>query len=230
MACICVPAGAATVSSSCSIAQRFPWRGIVAFFTCCREDKMLSWPKSNSNLERTLVLSNMTAVVKTLVPAKSRKSFLSTNIPFLDRNNTDEFSTRFQEDFQPFSFKKVNSFPQPTPAQVDHKDLRHIKEQLTEVMESYPHHPLPKITRKKRWTTLYNSFKMQTDPAEVDFQTTQSQTFCPKPFQPPATLMRPLQSFKNIQQEETPPESTNKSTFTPHQRSPVAKATAKHLG
>lgn len=172
----------------------------------------------------------MTAVVKTLLPARPVKSFLSTNIPFLDRNNPDEFSTRFQEDFQHLSFKKVNSIPQPTPAQVDHKDLRHIKEQLTEAKESYPHHPLPKRTRKPQWTTLYTSFKMQTDAEEVDFQTTQSQTFCPKPFHPPATLMRPLQSIKNIQQEEKPPESTNKSTFTPHQSSPVVKATAKHLG
>lgn len=178
-------------------------------------------------MKGTLVLPNMTAVVKTLVPARPVNSFLSTNIHFSDRN-PDEFTTRFQEDFQPFSIKKVNPTPQPTPAQVHHKDLRHIKEQLTEAKESYPPHALPKITHKKQWTTLYTSFKMQTDPMEVDFQTTQSQSFCQKPFHPPANLIRPLQSIKNT--KEALPESTNKSTFTPHQSSPVGKATVKHLG
>lgn len=172
----------------------------------------------------------MTAVVKTLLPARPVKSFLSTNIPFLDRNNPDEFSTRFQEDFPAFPYNKTKPVRQLTPAQVDHKDLRRIKEQLTEAMVSYHRHPLPNKTNKPRWTTLYTNFKMQTDPREIAFLTTQSQNFCPKPLQPPPLPIRPLESIKKLQQVEKLPESTNKSTFTPHQSFPAVKATSKRLG
>ncbi|KAK2908049.1 hypothetical protein Q8A73_009122 [Channa argus] len=169
----------------------------------------------------------MTAVVKTLTPARPVKSFLSTNIPFLDRNNQDAFSTHFQDDFKPLSIKKARPFCPSTPAQVINKDLRYKKEHLTETMESYHLHPLPKITRTPRWSLLYTNFKMQTDPSEATFLTTQSQNFCPKAFQPPSTLMRPPQSIK-IQQVEKLPESTTKATFTPHVGYPIAKAKAKH--
>lgn len=174
----------------------------------------------------------MTAVVKTLIQARpvGKEVLLSTNIPFLDRNNPDAFSTRFKEDFQPFSSKKVEPVCPPAPAQVDHKDLRHNKEYLTEAMVSYHPHPLPRMTRTPRWTTLCTNFKMQTDPGEAAFLTTQSQKFRPQPFQPPPTPIRQTEAIKKIQQVEKLPESTNKASFTPHCGSPVIKATVKHLG
>ncbi|XP_040895693.1 uncharacterized protein LOC121183007 [Toxotes jaculatrix] len=171
----------------------------------------------------------MTAVVKTLIPAHPVEFLLSTNIPFLDRNNPDAYSTRFREDFQPCSFKKAEPVHQPIPAQVDHKDLRHIKECLTETMVSYHHHPLPQITRTPQWTKLYTNFKMQTDPREVTFLTTQSQNFKPQHFQAPPTPFRLTEAIKKIQQVEKFPDSTSKATFTPHYGVPVVKATVKHL-
>lgn len=97
----------------------------------------------------------MTAVVKTQIQPHpvGKEVVLSSNIPFLDRN-PDAFSTRFQEDFQPLSTKKAEDVRRPTPAQVDHKDLRYIKEYLTEAMDSYQRHPLPQMTRTQHWTTL----------------------------------------------------------------------------
>lgn len=174
----------------------------------------------------------MTALVKTLIPARpvGKDFLLSTNIPFLDRNHPDAFSTRFQEDFQPFSSRKAEPVRQAVAAEVDHKDLKHIKEYLTEGMASYQRHPLPQMTRTPRWTTLYTNFKMQTDPGEAGFLTTQSQNFRPQPFQPPPTAIRQTPATKKIQQVEKTPESINKASFTPHQRSPVVKASAKHLG
>ncbi|XP_028443958.1 uncharacterized protein LOC114561975 isoform X2 [Perca flavescens] len=173
----------------------------------------------------------MTAVVKTLSQARpvGKDFHLSTNIPFLDRNNPDAFSTCSQKDFQPLSSKKAEPFRPPTKAQLDHKDLRHIKEYLTEAMVSYHRHPLLQITRTPRWTTLHTNFKMQTDPGEVAFLTTQSQNFQPQPFQPPPTLIRHTKVNKKTQHVEKLPESTNKASFTLHRRCPVVKATAKHL-
>lgn len=229
MECICVPAEAATLSSSsCSTARRFPWRGIVAFFSLLQREMAVLTKERQSQKEEPAI-SSVTAAVKTLAPARPIKSLPSTSILFLDRNNPDNFSTRFQEDFQPFPLKKVKPFRPSLSANVDHKDVRHINEILTEAKDSYHYHPLPKLTRLPRWTTLYTNFKMQTDPTEVGFLTTQSQAFCPKPFHPPAPCFWPSQSFK-VQQVEAPPESTNKSSFTPHQSSAVVKASAKHLG
>ncbi len=171
----------------------------------------------------------MTAVVKTLIQARP-EFLLSTNIPFLDRNNPDAFSTRFKEDFQPFYSKKAEPVSQPAPAQVDHKDLRHIKEYLTEAMVSYHPHPLSQMTRTPRWPTLCTNFKMQADPREVAFLTTQSEKFRPEPFQPPPTPIRQTEAIKKIQQVEKLPESTNKASFAPHRGSPAVKASAKHLG
>lgn len=175
---------------------------------------------------------SMTAVVKTLIPARpaGKEFFLSTNIPFLDRNNPDAFSTRFQEDFQYVSSKKAEPACQLAPAQVDHKDLRYIKEYLTEAMVSYRRHPLPQMTRTPRWPSLFTNFKMQTDPEEVAFLTTQSQQYQPQPFQPRPTPIRQTLATKKIQQVEKPLESTNKASFTPHNSFPVVKATVKHLG
>ncbi|XP_029001813.1 uncharacterized protein LOC114853070 isoform X2 [Betta splendens] len=170
----------------------------------------------------------MAPAVKTLVPARPVKSVLSTNILFLDGNNPDDFSTCFQEDFQHFSCKKVKPFCPSFPARVDHKDVRHINEKLTEAMDSYRHHPLPMMTRVPRWAMLHTNIKMEADPTEAGFLTTQSQAFCPKPSQPPTTRFRPSQSFK-VQQVEPLPESTNKSSFPPHQSSAVVKVAAKHL-
>lgn len=174
----------------------------------------------------------MTAVVKTLIPARleGKDALLSTHIPFLDRNNPKAFISSFQEDFQPLSSKKVDPVSQPTPAQVDHKDLRHIKEYLTEAMVSYQRPPLPQITRTPSWTRLYTNFKMQTDPGEVDFLTTQSQKFCPQPLQAPPTSIRPSLAIKKIQHMEKLPESIQKASFPAHHGSPLVKATVKHLG
>ncbi|XP_044056382.1 uncharacterized protein si:dkey-13m1.5 [Siniperca chuatsi] len=173
----------------------------------------------------------MTAVVKTLIQAHPvGKEFpLSTNIPFMDRNNPDAFSTCFREDFKTFSSKKAEPAHQPTPAQMDHKDLRHIKEYLTEAMVSYQHLPLPQMTRTPRCTKLYTNFKMQTDPGEVALLTTQSKKFWPQPFQHPPTPIQQTLAIKQIQQVDKIPESTNKASFIPHHGSHVVKATAKHL-
>ncbi|XP_034737111.1 uncharacterized protein LOC117950303 [Etheostoma cragini] len=174
----------------------------------------------------------MTAVVKTLsLNRPVGKDFhLSTNIPFLDRNNPDAFSTCSQKDFQPFSSKKAEPFRPPAQAQLDHKDLRYIKEYLTEAMVSYQRQPMLQITRTPRWTTLYTNFKMQTDPGEVSFLTTQSQNFPPRAFQPPPTLIRHTKASKKTQHLEKLPESTSKASFISHRRRcPVVKATAKHL-
>ncbi|XP_037626106.1 uncharacterized protein LOC119488471 [Sebastes umbrosus] len=113
--------------------------------------------------------------------------------------------------------------------QVDHKDLRHIKEYLTEAKASYPCHSLPEITRTPCWTKFYTNFKMQTDPGEVAFLTTQAQTYQPWPFQPRPTPIRHPEAAKMIQHVGKLPESTNKASFTPHRHCPVVKATAKHL-
>ncbi|KAL7397247.1 hypothetical protein ABVT39_019155 [Epinephelus coioides] len=173
----------------------------------------------------------MTAMVKTLIQARpvGKDFLLSTNIPFLDRNNPDAFTKHFQEDFQPFSSKKQEVVPPPIPAQVDHKDLRHIKEYLTEARVSYHCHPLPQITRTPPLTALHTNFKMQTDPGEVTFLTTQSQKFQPWPFQHPPTPIRHTETTKKIQHVETLPESTSKASFTPHHHCPVVKAASKHL-
>ncbi|GAA6235333.1 uncharacterized protein LOC108896134 [Lates japonicus] len=173
----------------------------------------------------------MTALVKTLIPACPVEYLVFTNIPFLDKNNPDVYSTRFKEDFQPCSSKKVEPVPPAITAQVDHRDLRHIKEYLSEATASYHRHPLPQITRTPRWAKLCTNFKMQTDPGEAasSFLTTQSQKFQPQPFQAPPTPFRLTEAIKKIEQEEKFPESTNKATFTLHHGSPVIKPTVKHL-
>ncbi|XP_073332591.1 uncharacterized protein [Pagrus major] len=172
----------------------------------------------------------MTAAVKNLVKARpaDKEFLLSTNIPFLD-SNPDAFSTRFQEDFKPSPNKKTVSFSLPSLAQVDHKDVRYIKEYLTEAMVSYKRHPLPQITHIPRWTTLCTNFKMQTDNREVAFLTTHSQKFQPLPFLARRAPIRKALAIKKIQQVEKTPESTNQASFTPQHGSPVVKATVKHL-
>lgn len=174
---------------------------------------------------------NMTAVVKNLIRARpaDKEFLLSTNIPFLD-GNPDAFSTRFQEDFQPSSPKKIVSFSLPTPAQVDHKDVRYIKEYLTDALVSYKRHPLPQITRIPRWPALCTNFKMQTDNRKDTFLTTQSQKFQPQPFQARRAPIQPVLAIKKIQQVEWTAESTSQASFTPQHVSPVVKATVKHLG
>ncbi|CAK6972187.1 uncharacterized protein LOC122989106 isoform X1 [Scomber scombrus] len=173
----------------------------------------------------------MTAVVKTLIPARpvGKDSFLSTNIPFLDRNNPKAFSTSFKEHFQPVCSKKADPVSHPSPAQVDHKDLRYIKEYLTEAMVSYQRHPLPQITRTPSWAKLYTNFKMQRDHGEVGFLTTQSQTFQPRPFQPPSASIQPSLAIKTMQQVEQFPESIQKDSYPPKNGSPPIKPTVKHL-
>uniref|UniRef100_A0A3B4U4D7 Si:dkey-13m1.5 n=1 Tax=Seriola dumerili TaxID=41447 RepID=A0A3B4U4D7_SERDU len=133
------------------------------------------------------------------------------------------------EDFKPCSSKKAEPVPQPMPAQVDHKDLRHVKEYKTEAMVSYHPHSLPQITRTPRWTKLCTNFKMQTDPKEVTFLTTHSEKLQPQPFQAPPTPIRQSEAIKKIQQVEKLPKSTYKATFNPHRGSPVVKPTVKHL-
>ncbi|XP_071342818.1 uncharacterized protein [Trachinotus anak] len=171
----------------------------------------------------------MTAVVKTLVPACPSEFLPSTKLPFVDKDNPDGYSTTFKEDFKPCSFKKAEPVYKPTPAQVHHRDLKHIKEYLTEPMVSYHRHPLPQTASIPRWTALLTNFKMQTDPREVTFPTIQSQKLQPQPFQAPPAPIRQTQAIKRIQQVEKTPESTNKATFTPHRGSPVVKPTVKHL-
>ncbi|XP_023133972.2 uncharacterized protein si:ch211-198o12.4 [Amphiprion ocellaris] len=170
----------------------------------------------------------MTAVVKTLIPARPVGKELLSNIPFLDTNNPDVYSTRFQEDFQHFNSKKAEPLCQPSPAQVIHNNLKH-KEYLTEVKMSYQYHPLKPTTCIPKWTTLLTNFKMQTDPKEVTFLSTQSQQYQPHPFQPPAAPIRPTLVTKNIQQEQTLSESTTQAAFIRHHSSPLVKATVKHL-
>lgn len=183
-------------------------------------------------MSRTRLVSNMTAVVKTLIPARpvGKDSYLSTNIPFLGGKNPKAFSTSFKEHFQPVCSKKADPVSHPSPAQVDHKDLRYIKEYLTEAMVSYPRHPLPEITRTPSWAKLYTNFKMQRDHGEVGFLTTQSQTFQPRPFQPPSASIQPSLAIKTTQQVEQFPESIQKDSYPPKQGSPPIKPTVKHLG
>ncbi|XP_044217720.1 uncharacterized protein LOC122989106 isoform X1 [Thunnus albacares] len=169
------------------------------------------------------MVSNMTAMVETLIPARP------VHIPALDRHNPKPFSTSFQEDFQPVFSKKVDPVSEPIPADVDHKDLRHNKEYLTEVKASYQRHPLPQITRAPCRTRFCTNFKMQTDPGEIDYLTTTSQKFRPQPFQPPPTSIRPSLAIKKIQQVEKLPESIQKASFPPQHGSPLIKATVKHL-
>ncbi|XP_076581947.1 uncharacterized protein LOC143317992 [Chaetodon auriga] len=171
----------------------------------------------------------MTPVVKTLIQGRpvGREFLRSTNIPFLD-SSPDAFSTSFQEDFQPFSSERAES-SQPTQAHVDHKDLKHIEEYLTEAMVSYQRHKLPQMSRTPRWTKLSTNFKMQADPREVAFHTTHFQNFQPQPFQPPPAPIRQTLDIKKIQQVEKLPQSTSKASFTPHHGCPVVKAMVKHL-
>ncbi|XP_034439654.1 uncharacterized protein LOC117760616 isoform X1 [Hippoglossus hippoglossus] len=96
-------------------------------------------------------------------------------------------------------------------------------------MASYQCHPLPQMTRTPQMTRLRTNFEMQTDPEEVAFLTTYSQKFQAWPFQVPPTPIRPTQAVKNNQHVEKLPESTNRSTFTPHHSPSIVKATAKHL-
>ncbi|XP_051233428.1 uncharacterized protein si:dkey-13m1.5 [Dicentrarchus labrax] len=171
----------------------------------------------------------MTALVKTLVQARPvGKNRLSTNIPFPD-NNPDVYSTSFQEDFQPFTSKKAEPFSLPTHVEVDHKDLRYFKDYLTEAMVSYQRHPLPQIHCTPHWNALRTNFKMQTDPGEDHFLTTQSQKFPHHPFQPLRTPIRQPLAAKKIQQLEKLQESTTRASFTLHRGSPVVKVKVKHL-
>ena len=177
------------------------------------------------------MVSSMTAVVKTLIQARpvGKDRLLSSNIPFLERN-PDAFTTTFQDDFQRVSSKKAKPFSNSITAQVDHKDLRHNEKYQTEANVSYQRHPLPQMTRTPRWTKLYTNFKLQTDPEEVSFLTTQAQNFQPQPFQPPRTPIRHEEGIKGNQQVEKLPESTCRASFTPQHGSPVVKAKVKHLG
>ena len=192
----------------------------------CFRRRWLASPKSHLNVRKTPVESNMTAVVETQSPARTVEFLLPTNISDYSHAN----STQFQDDFLPWSSTRADRVRKPTPAQVDHKDLRHVKEYVTEAMASYQCHPLPQMTRTPQRTRLRTNFEMQTDPEADAFLSTYSQKFQAWPFQVPPSPIRPTQAVKNNQHVEKLPESTNRSTFTPHHSPSIVKATAKHLG
>ncbi|XP_072244886.1 uncharacterized protein [Leuresthes tenuis] len=172
---------------------------------------------------------NMSAVVKTLTAAHPiGKDPLQSNIPFLDRNYPDAYTTHYQANFQRLYTQRAKCYRSSIPAQMDHKDPRQIEDFLTEAMVSYQHHPLPHITRIPRWAKLATNFKIQTDPQEVVDFTTEAQKLRPHAFQPPSTPCRPKLGIKKIEQVEKLPESTNHATFIPHHCSSLVKATVKH--
>ncbi|CAB1420340.1 unnamed protein product [Pleuronectes platessa] len=125
----------------------------------------------------------MTALVETQSPAHPVEFLLPTNIS--DHSHAN--STQFQDDLRPWSSTRAEGVRKPTPAQVDHKDLRHIKEYVTEAMASYQCHPLPEMIRTPQMTRLPTNFEMQADPEGDAFLTTYSQKFQAWPFQVPPT-------------------------------------------
>lgn len=175
-------------------------------------------------------MASLMASVKTIIQVRPvDKGCVRSNIPFLN-SDPDAFSTRHQEDFKPFSIKRTKPFSEPMPAEVDHKDLKYINENLTEMMTSYQPYVVPKVTYIPRWTMLKTNFKMHADPGQIDFLTTHSRELRPRPFQLPPLPFRLLSGYKKPEHVEKLPESSYQASFIPHRGSPVVKATAKHLG
>lgn len=169
------------------------------------------------------------ASVKTIIRPVD-KGCLRSNIPFLN-SDPDAFSTHHQEDFKPFSIERTKPFSEPMAAEVDHKDLKYINENLTEMMTSYQPYTVPPVTCVPRWIKLKTNFKMHADPGHIAFLTTQTQDdLRPRPFQLPPLPFRPSSGYKKPEQVEKLPESSCQASFIPHHVSPVVKATTEHLG
>lgn len=174
--------------------------------------------------------------VSTLIQAPLMgKDFLqSSHIPFWGGDSCDgldeAFKTTFQTDFNSFAtLQKRFAISRPIPAQVEHKDLRRIKEYLTEAVKSYPHHPQIPLSRTPAWTKLCTNFQMHKDPRQVNFLTTQAEGF--QPLASTHTIpIRPVMAIKKKQLEEKLPVTTHKASFTPYNVSPIVKAKVKHLG
>ncbi|XP_029905510.1 uncharacterized protein LOC115357890 [Myripristis murdjan] len=173
----------------------------------------------------------MPAAVKNLmpVPPTGKDALLSTHIPFLYMNDSESFTTSSQECFRCFSpVRRRETVPQPIPAQLEHKDLEHIREYQTEMVRSYQRHKQPEITRIPRWTRLCTNFKMPTDHRDATFLTTHSHSFQSWPTLLPS-IIRPAPAIKRMKTAEPFPESTQRASFTAHYISPVVKASIKHL-
>nr|XP_046158747.1 testis-expressed protein 45 isoform X1 [Oncorhynchus gorbuscha]XP_046158757.1 testis-expressed protein 45 isoform X1 [Oncorhynchus gorbuscha]XP_046158764.1 testis-expressed protein 45 isoform X1 [Oncorhynchus gorbuscha]XP_046158775.1 testis-expressed protein 45 isoform X1 [Oncorhynchus gorbuscha] len=174
--------------------------------------------------------------VSTLIQATLMgKDFLqSSHIPFWGGDSCnglgEAFKTTFQTDFNSLAtLPKRFAISRPIPAQVEHKDLRRIKEYLTEAVKSYTHHPQIPLCRTPAWAKLCTNFQMHKDPRQVNFLTTQAEGF-----QQLASThtkpIRPVMAIKKKQLEEKLPVTTHKASFTPYNVSPIVKAKVKHLG
>ncbi|KAL7867287.1 hypothetical protein AOLI_G00151010 [Acnodon oligacanthus] len=159
------------------------------------------------------------------------------NIPFWDGHRTDElkktYETTVQRDFKSVGhLTKRAAVPRPVLAQVEHKDLQHIKEFQTEAGRAFtPYHVEP-INRIPAWTRLVTKLKMHSDKQYLNFHTTQSESFqhlAQMPFvrcKPSRLVMAALANW----QEDKPPNTTQRASYVPHKISPIVRPVMKPLG
>lgn len=177
----------------------------------------------------------MATAVSSLIqtPLTGKDFHKSSHIPFKDYGNYGShqtFKTTVEEDFHSFAtLPKRCAIPRPPPAQVEHKDLAHIREYVTDAVDSYPHHHRRVLIRSPAWNKLCTNFKMHSDPKQVNYLTTHADGFKPQL----STLMRitrPVMTMTKTQLKEKLPETTHKATFPPYNVSAIVKAPVKHLG
>ena len=177
----------------------------------------------------------MATAVRSLIqaPLTGKDLHKSSYIPFKDYGNYGPhptFKTTVQEDFHSFAtLPKRCAIPRPPPAQVEHKDLAHIREYVSEAVDSYPHHPRREPSRTPAWRKLCTNFKMHSDPKQVNYLTTQADGFKPQ-LSTPVRITRPVMTMTKTQLKEKLPETTYKSTFPPYNVSAIVKAPVTHLG
>ncbi|XP_076880849.1 uncharacterized protein LOC143528822 isoform X2 [Brachyhypopomus gauderio] len=136
------------------------------------------------------------------------------------------YETTFQKDFQSFpSLTKRAAVPRPATAEVEHRDLRRIKEYETEVARSFSSHPTAPLSRIQAWTKLVTNLKTHSDQRFQDFRTIHSESFR----HPPASSavsspVHPALAVKVKQRKDELPDTTHRASYVAHKVSPVLKA------
>lgn len=150
-------------------------------------------------------------------------------VPFWGRNQTNEkpYETTFHQDINPFA----SSAKRAAVANVQHKDLEHIREYETEMASSFMPYRLSPLGRIPAWTRLTTNLKMHSDQRYKDFHTTQAASFQPPPML--SALPRPAHlslaaSMKHG--DDKLPETTQRESYVSHKSSPVVRADRKHRG
>ncbi|KAL7855103.1 hypothetical protein SRHO_G00172930 [Serrasalmus rhombeus] len=159
------------------------------------------------------------------------------NIPFWGGRQTNElkktYETTVQRDFKSVGhLTKRAAVTRPVLAQVEHKDLQHIKEFQTEAGRAFtPYHVEP-INRIPAWTRLVTNLKMHSDKQYLNFHTTQSESFqhlVHIPFvrcKPARPVMAALANWR----EDKPPNTTQRASYVPQKTSPIVRPVMKPLG